>query len=73
MVDFSFELTNLHLALSANGVNPHGDMSSKYSCWPIMMVIYNLPPWLYMKRKYIMLSMLISRPKQLGDDIGTYI
>ena len=37
------------------------------------MVIYNLPPWLCMKRKYMMLSMLISGPKQLGDDIGTYL
>ncbi|KAL4030797.1 hypothetical protein IC575_009049 [Cucumis melo] len=37
------------------------------------MVIYNLPPWLCMKRKYMMLSMLISGPKQPGDDIGTYL
>ncbi|KAA0066650.1 transposase [Cucumis melo var. makuwa] len=71
--DFGSEPRNLRLALSADGVNPHGDMSSKYSCWPIVMVIYNLPPWLCMKRKYMMLSMLISRPKQPGDDIGTYL
>ncbi|KAL0536960.1 hypothetical protein IC582_025923 [Cucumis melo] len=71
--DFGSEPRNLRLALSADGVNPHGDMSSKYSCWPIVMVIYNLPPWLCMKRKYMMLSMLISGLKQLGDDIGTYL
>ncbi|TYK24338.1 transposase [Cucumis melo var. makuwa] len=71
--DFGSEPRNLRLALSADGVNPHGDMSSKYSCWPIVMVIYNLPPWLCMKRKYMMLSMLISGPKQPGDDIGTYL
>ncbi|KAL0556439.1 hypothetical protein IC582_004953 [Cucumis melo] len=71
--DFGFEPRNLRLALSADGVNPHGDMSSKYSCWPIVMIIYNLPPWLCMKRKYMMLSMLISGPKQPGDDIGTYL
>ncbi|KAL0556194.1 hypothetical protein IC582_004704 [Cucumis melo] len=71
--DFVSEPRNLRLALSADGVNPHGDMSSKYSCWPIVMVIYNLPPWLCMKRKYMMLSMLISGPKQPGDDIDTYL
>ena len=71
--DFGSEPRNLRLALSADGVNPHGDMSSKYSCWPVVMVIYNLPPWLCMKRKYMMLSMLISRPKQPGDDIGIYL
>ncbi|KAL0534397.1 hypothetical protein IC582_028688 [Cucumis melo] len=72
-LDFGFEPRNLCLALSADGVNSHGDMSSKYSCWPIVMVIYNLPPWLCMKRKYMMLSMLISGPKQLGDNIDTYL
>ncbi|KAA0058474.1 uncharacterized protein E5676_scaffold606G001730 [Cucumis melo var. makuwa] len=71
--DFGSEPRNLRLALSADGVNPHGDTSSKYSCWPIVTVIYNLPPCLRMKRKYMMLSMLISGPKQPGDDIGTYL
>ncbi|KAL0546158.1 hypothetical protein IC582_016064 [Cucumis melo] len=48
-------------------------MSSKYNCWPVVMVIYNLPPWLCMKRKFMMLSILISGPKQPGDDIGIYL
>ncbi|KAL0556590.1 hypothetical protein IC582_005104 [Cucumis melo] len=68
--DFGSEPRNLRLTLSVDGVNSHGDMSSKYSCWPIVMVIYNIPPWLCMERKYIMLSMLISGPKQLEDDKG---
>ncbi|KAL0556320.1 hypothetical protein IC582_004833 [Cucumis melo] len=38
-----------------------------------MMVIYNLPPWLCMKRKFMMLSILILGPKQPGDDIGIYL
>lgn len=37
------------------------------------MVIYNLPPWLCMKRKYMMPSTLILGPKQPMDDIGTYL
>ncbi|KAA0042871.1 hypothetical protein E5676_scaffold108G00910 [Cucumis melo var. makuwa] len=44
--NFSYEPRNLRLALSADGINPISDMSSKYSCWPVVMVIYNLPPWL---------------------------
>jgi hypothetical protein len=35
-------------------------------------MILNLPPWLYNKRKYIMLSGLIQGPQQSGDDINTY-
>ena len=38
-----------------------------------MLVIYNLPPWMCMKRKFIMLSLLISRPKQPGNDLDVYL
>ncbi|KAA0043052.1 transposase [Cucumis melo var. makuwa] len=71
--NFSSEPRNLCLALSADGINPYSDMSSKYSCWPVVMVIYNIPPWLCMKRKFMMLSILISGPKQPGDDIRIYL
>ncbi|KAL0558936.1 hypothetical protein IC582_003524 [Cucumis melo] len=47
--EFGREPRNLCLALSTDGVNLHGDLSSRYSCWPVMLVTYNLPPWLCMK------------------------
>ncbi|XP_073153088.1 uncharacterized protein [Henckelia pumila] len=48
-------------------------MSSAYSCWPVVMITYNLPPWLCMKRKFMMLTLLISGPKQPGNDIDVYL
>jgi hypothetical protein len=66
---FGSEPRNLRLALSSDGFNPHSSLSSKYSCWPVILVSYNLPPWLCMKRKYMMLTLLISGPKQPGNDI----
>ncbi|XP_042409933.1 uncharacterized protein LOC121999300 [Zingiber officinale] len=71
--DFESEPRNLRLALAADGINPHSNLSSRYSCWPIMLVNYNLPPNMCMKRKYIMLTMLISGPKQPGNDIDVYL
>ncbi|XP_024200497.1 uncharacterized protein LOC112203814 [Rosa chinensis] len=71
--DFASESRNLRLALSADGINPHSSMSSRYSCWPVILVTYNLPPWLCMKRKFMMLSLLISGPKQPGNDIDIYL
>ncbi|PNX72846.1 hypothetical protein L195_g028743, partial [Trifolium pratense] len=38
-----------------------------------MLLIYNLPPWLCMKRKFVMLTMLISGPRQPGNDIDIYL
>ncbi|XP_021768138.1 uncharacterized protein LOC110732470 [Chenopodium quinoa] len=71
--DFGSEEQNLRLGLSTDGINPYSSLSSIRSTWPVMLVAYNLPPSLCMKRKYIMLSMLISGPKQPGNDIDVYL
>ncbi|KAI5316905.1 hypothetical protein L3X38_036612 [Prunus dulcis] len=70
---FGNEPRNLRLALSSDGFNPHSSLSSRYSCWPVILVTYNLPPWLCMKRKFMMLTLLISGPKQPGNDIDVYL
>ena len=66
---FGNEPRNLRLGLATDGMNPYGNLSTNHSSWPVLLVIYNLPPWLCMKRKYMMLSMMISGPKQPGNDI----
>ena len=71
--EFGKDSRNLRLALSTDGMNPYGSLSSRYSTWPVILAIYNLPPWLCMKRKYLMLSLLISGPKQPGNDIDVYL
>lgn len=69
--EFGSESRNLRLALSADGMNPH--KSGTHSTWPVLLTIYNLPPQLCMKRKYILLSLLISGPNQPGNDIDVYL
>ncbi|CAM8993530.1 unnamed protein product [Rhodiola kirilowii] len=71
--EFGAESRNLRLGLSTDGVNPHGNLSSQHSTWPVILVIYNLPPKLTMKRRYMMLSLLISGPRQPGNDIDVYL
>ncbi|KAH9717951.1 hypothetical protein KPL71_022033 [Citrus sinensis] len=70
---FAQEPRNLRLALSTDGVNPHSTLSTTYSYWPVILITYNLPPWLCMKRKFLMLSLLISGPKQPGNDLDVYL
>ncbi|KAI9185773.1 hypothetical protein LWI28_010509 [Acer negundo] len=48
--DFASDPCNLRLGLSTYGFNPFANLSSTYSCWPVMLVTYNLPPWLCMKK-----------------------
>ena len=71
--DFVDDARNLRFALSTDGMNPFGEQSSSHSTWLVTLCIYNLPPWLCMKRKFIMMSVLIQGPKQPGNDIDVYL
>ena len=71
--EFSKDPRNLWFALSTNGMHPFGHMRSSHSVWPVLLSIYNLPPWLCNKRKYMMMSILISGPHQPGIDIDVYM
>ena len=71
--DFGCDTRNLRLDLSSDGMNPQGNMRNTHSTWPTVLTIYNLSPWLYMKHKFMMLLLLISGPRQLGNDIKVYL
>lgn len=53
--DFFVEPCNARLGLISDDVNPFRIMSISQNTWSIMMVVYNLLPWLYMKPEYAML------------------
>ena len=48
-------------------------MSMSYSIWPVVLTIYNLPPWLCMKHEYLMLSLLIPSPQSPGKDMDVFL
>ncbi|XP_050876301.1 uncharacterized protein LOC127080005 [Lathyrus oleraceus] len=54
--DFGLEPRNLTLGLAADEMKPFGNLSTNHSLWHVRLTIYNLPLWLCMKRKYMMLS-----------------
>ena len=70
---FTNDARNIRFGLSTNGMNPFGEQSSVHSTWPVTLCIYNLPLWLCMKRKFIMMPVLIPGPKQPGNDIDVYL
>ena len=70
---FKREIRNIRFGLSADGMNPFNMVSSKHSTWPVILCIYHIPTWLYMKCTYIMMSLLIQGPKQPGNDIDVYL
>jgi hypothetical protein len=69
---FANDPRNIRVALSTDRMNPFMN-NSVHSTWPIVLTIFNLPPWLCNKRKYLMLSGLIPGPNEAGNDIDTYL
>jgi len=57
--NFAQEPRNVHLGLVANGVNLFKLHRSMWSTWPVLLLNYNLPPWLIIKKFFIMLVLLM--------------
>ena len=70
---FSSDPRNVRLALATDGFNLAVQMSSRYSIWPIILVPYNLPPWMSMSSTNFMLSLIIPGPKAPGNDIDVFL
>jgi hypothetical protein len=71
--EFSVESRNIRFALSIDAMNPLGENRTMHNTRPVILAMYNIPTWLYHKRKYVMLSILIQGPKQAGTDIDVFL
>ena len=72
--DFESEGRNIHLGLCADGLNPHSQKRSTHSLCPVLLLNYNIPPWLTIKKFFIMLTLLIPGPEAVtADSIDVYL
>jgi hypothetical protein len=51
--------SNLYFGMVVDGVNPFANQSLKHSMWLVLIVIYNLPPWLLIRRFFVSLTVII--------------
>jgi hypothetical protein len=72
-LDFDNDARNIRFGLSTDGMNPFGEWGSSRNTWHVTLCMFNLPSWLCMKQKYIMMPVLIQGPKQHGNDIDVYL
>ena len=61
------------LGLVADRFNPYENMSTTHSTWLVILIPYNLPPWMCMKMSYFMLSLLIPSLTSFGNNIDVYL
>ncbi|XP_052177584.1 uncharacterized protein LOC127791645 [Diospyros lotus] len=70
---FAEDSRNVRLGLASDGFNPFRTMTISYNIWPVVLMPYNLPPWLCMKQPYFILSLLIDGPRAPGDNIDVFL
>lgn len=70
---FASEPRNVRLGLASDGFSPFRNGHIAHSTWPVVLIPYNLPPWLCMKQHSFILSMLIPGPKGSKDKIDVYL
>ncbi|XP_015169877.1 uncharacterized protein [Solanum tuberosum] len=69
---FATEPRNVRLGLASDGFQPFKSTKTPHNIWPVVLIPYNVPPWLCMKQENFILSMLIPGPKSPGDAIDVY-
>jgi hypothetical protein len=50
--EFDSDPRNIRLGLASDDFNPFGMLNVNYTCWPVLLISYNLPPWLCLKQPY---------------------
>jgi hypothetical protein len=71
--DFAVVVRNIRFDLIIEGMNPFRETGNSHSTCLVTLCIYNLPYWLCMKRKFIIMHLLISGPVQVSNDIDVYL
>ena len=67
--DFASDCHNVRLGLASDGFSPFRTIGIPHSTWPVVLIPYNLPPWLCMKQSHFILSTLIDGPQAPGMNI----
>jgi hypothetical protein len=65
---------NIRMGLALDGVNPFSNQSLNHSMWPVVLLNYNLPPWLVTKRFFLMLALIIPGQESVtSENIDVYL
>jgi hypothetical protein len=72
-LEFSRDPRSIRLGLSMNGFQPHSEANSPYSCWPVFVMPYYLPPNKYLKQDFIFLALVILCSKELRKQMNIFL
>ncbi len=72
--EFERDPRHVRLGLASDGVSPHslGGKGRPTSVWLVVIMNYNLPPWLFMKNLDTYLALVVDELKTLWDGVWAY-
>lgn len=70
---FGEEPHNVILGLATNGFDPSSDKSHPYIMWFVVVITYNVSPYMCLKDTNYLFSLLIHGPKAPTNDIDAYL
>ena len=71
--EFALDPRNIRIGLATDGFTPFSTSVSPYSCWPVFVTPYNLPPELVNKDEYMFLALVIPGPDHPGKDHNLFM
>jgi hypothetical protein len=71
--EFARDPRSVRLSLSTYGFQHHSTDSHPYSCWPVFMMPYNLPPDKCVKEGFIFLALVIPGPKEPKKQMNMFL
>ncbi|XP_072087173.1 uncharacterized protein [Arachis hypogaea] len=70
---FASEPRNVRLGICSDRFSPNVHFSTPYSCWPVIVTPYNLPPHMCMKNHFLFLTCIILRKENPKAKIDVYL
>ena len=70
--EFSQDPRNIRLALCTDGFTPF-KYGSSHTIWPVVLAVYNLPPWSIMKKSNLIVPLIIPGPHMPGNDLDIFL
>jgi hypothetical protein len=71
--EFTRDTRSVRLGLLMDGFQPYSSDNTAYSCWPVFVMPYNLPPNKCMKEGFIFLPLVISGPKEPRKQMNIFL
>lgn len=71
--DFAAKSRDVRLGICTNGFSPFGQYGGQYSCWPVILTPYNLPPGMCMKGQFMFQIVLIPGPDSPKQKLDVFL